>query len=209
MHRPIVLALLVLAPRLAPAQILSLPGYSSDAGTWIGAGASLLNATGLRDDSRGAYWNVASVTGYRVAIDKAYGGGATLGATLTWSNPNMLVTTGATGVCPTGCQASANFQHYQLTYRNGEAKRGINSVAELAAGGLRIADVRAGGVQVSPDRTLLTLEAGAGLALVTSGSLQFELVQEYHWIFSGGGFSGAATQWATRLGVRVGFGNRN
>ena len=209
MHRPIVLALLVLAPRLAPAQILSLPGYSSDAGTWIAAGASLLNATGIRDDSRGAYWNVQSVTGYRVAIDKAYGSGATLGATLTWSNPTMTITTGPTGTCPTGCQASANFQHYQLTYRSGETKRGTAPVAELAAGGLRIADVRANGTQVSPDRTLLTLEAGAGLALATSSRFQFEIVQEYHWIFAGGGFGGAATQWATRLGIRFGFGNRD
>lgn len=205
MRRPIVLALLVLAPRLAPAQILSLPGYSNEPTTWIAGGASFLNATSLRDDSRGAVWNVPSTTGYRVAIDKSYGSGATLGATITWSNPSMTINTGAVGTCPLGCQASANFQHYQLTYRSGETRRGINTVAELAAGGLRIVDVRSGGVQVAPDRTLLTLQAGGGVALATSNSFQFELVQEYHWIFSGGGFSGAATQWATRLGVRFGF----
>jgi hypothetical protein len=32
-------------------------------------------------------------------------------------------------------------------------------------------------------------------------------VQEYHAIFAGGGFSGAAGQWGTRLGVRFGFGS--
>ncbi len=209
MRRPIVLALLVLAPRLVAAQILSLPSNRTDAGNWIGAGASRLNFVSMRDDSRGAVWNVGEVIAYRVSIDKSYGSGATLGATITWSNPSMTINTNPTGVCPAGCAASANFQHYQLTYRSGETRGGTAPVAELAVGGLRVSDVRAGGTQVAPDRTLLTMGAGGGLAIATSSTFQFELVQEYTWIFAGGGFSGAATQWSTRLGVRVGFGNRD
>ena len=208
MHRPLAVALLMLAPRLAPAQILALPTSSSEPGNWIAGGVALLNATGMRDDSRNAYWNVPSVTGYRIAIDKSYGAGATIGAAVTWSNPTMTISSTAAGGCPTGCQASANFIHYQLTYRSGGYARGTWPVAEIAAGGLRVGDVRTGGTTASPDRTLLTMSAGAGIAFATSSHFQIELVQEYSSIFAGGGFTGAATQWNTRVGMRFGFGNR-
>jgi hypothetical protein len=208
-HRPIALVLMALLPRLLPAQILALPGYSSDPGNFIGAGVSFLNSTGLRDDSRNATWNVNSVMGYRVTIDKSYSPGVTLGATITWSNPAVAVNTTALGACPTTCQASASFQHYQLSYRSGASGRGTWPVAELALGGLRIADARSSGQSLAPDRTVFTTSGGFGIAFATSNTFQLEVVQEYTSIFAGGGFSGAGTQWSTRVGIRFGFGNRD
>ncbi|MBI3790352.1 MAG: hypothetical protein HY275_05690 [Gemmatimonadetes bacterium] len=209
MHRPIALLVLAFLPRLLPAQILSLPTYSTEPGNFIGGGVSFLNATSFRDDSRNAGWNVNSVMGYRVSIDKVMSSGVTLGATVTWSNPAMVVSTTALGACPTTCQASASFQHYQLAYRSGGSGRGTWPVAELAIGGLRLSDAHANGASIAPDRTVFTTSAGFGVAFATSNIFQFEVVQEYTSIFAGGGFSGAGTQWSTRVGIRYGFGNRD
>lgn len=207
MRRLLACLALALAPRLLPAQILTLPSNATEPQNFLGGGVAFLNAVGLRDDDRKAYWNVNSVTAYRVVIDRATGGGTSLGAAITWSTPDMVISTGTTGACPATCKATASFQHYQLTYRSAGTGRGAFNVAELSAGGLRVGDVRAGGTQVAPDRTMFTASAGFGFAFQAGSGFAAEIVQEYHAIFAGGGFSGAAGQWGTRLGVRFGFGS--
>ena len=203
-------ALLVLLPRLASAQILTLPSYTTDPGNWIAGGVTALQTTALRDDSRNAYWQVDGVTAYRVAIEKSGANGTTVGAAVTISNPSLLVNTTAVGLCPLGCRATASVMHYQLTYRTTSAARGSSPVAELAVGGMRLGDVRAStGTSLAPDRTVLTLSGGGGLAFALSSTFQIEIVQEYTSIFGGGGFSGATTQWGTRVGIRFGFGAKD
>lgn len=202
---------MALLPELASAQILSLPSNSPEPGNWLGAGVSVFQGAGLSDDSRGAFLNVSGVTGYRVAIEKGSGNGTSLGAAVSFSQPSITVSNiNASGPCATACAATAQFIHYQLVYRSGMPTAGTSGVAELAVGGLRIGDLRSStGTALAPDRTILSLSAAFGIAFAPSPRLQFEIVQEYAQLFSGGGFTGAATQWRTRVGLRIGVGSRD
>lgn len=210
-HRPLAVALVALLPGLASAQILSLPSNSPEPGNWLGAGVSVFQGMDLRDDSRSALLGVNGVTGYRVSIEKGSGNGTSLGAAVSFSQPSITVSNlTASGPCATACAATAQFIHYQLVYRSGTPTAGTSGVAELAIGGLRIGDLRSStGTALAPDRTILSLAAGFGFAFAPNPRLQFEIVQEYTQLFAGGGFTGAATQWRTRVGARIGVGSRD
>ena len=195
--------------RPAHGQILSLPSSNPEPDSWIAGSAVFTNAMGLRDDDRGSYWTVQGVSGYRVSIDKSLSPGTTVGVAVTFTNPAIAVRGGT--LCATGCNATGQFVSYALTYRTSQYTPGLSSVGELSAGVLRPGNLRerTTGGAIAPDRTIPFLALGGGVAFTTSKRWQVELVQEYSSIFAGGGLGGAATQWVTRLGLRIGFGSRD
>ena len=195
--------------RSADAQILSLPSNNPEPDSWIAGSVVFTNAMGLRDDDRGSYWTVGGVTGYRISIDKSLNPGTTIGVAVTFTNPAIAVSGGT--LCPAGCNATGQFVTYALTYRTSQFTPGLASVAELSGGVVRPGNLRerTTGATVAPDRTIPFLAIGGGIAFTTSSRWQIELMQEYSSTFAGGGLGGAATQWMTRLGLRIGFGSRD
>lgn len=208
-----VLASLALGVAPARAQIMSLPrAVGPEPEWWFSGSINFLAATGVPDDDRQQYWSFRPVTGYRLTVERSIGAGSTLGVAVLLASPGLTVrSTTAGSACATGCDASSQMQSLALAYRASGVGEGTHSVFQLDGGVARVTDIArvSDGLAVAPNsRTIPFASMGYGLAYAPSSRFQIEILQEYRFLFAGGGLRDASQQTITRIALRIGLGVR-
>lgn len=201
-------ALLAAVP--AGAQIIRLPRATEPA-AWASFGIGLLQAQTVVDGSTGSSWEFGSGLQWRASLEKSSGNGVSYGLTGTLAHMPLRYD-GATCLCDAHATVWQALGSVHVGGGNG-----FHQVIELYAGVVGYGNFREDGsdVRLPPDGTDLDLSFGVGYGFgyQASSHLQLILVQDYAASLHQrtnlpGNASALSQQYITRLGVRLGLGQR-
>ena len=204
---------LSLSAGVAPAQIIQDRGIrSADPRAWTSLSVGWMSQGSLCDSDSNACWNFGSAPQFRGTLDMAMGRGASLGVAATTAKVPLVYNGGiGTNGCAS-CDADANVSQYLATLHIGGGA-GFHQVIDASVGMTVFSNFRStsgsrlGGKAVSD----FGFSVGYGFGYATSDRIQIMIVQDYGLIIhkrQPGTTNNTAEQRTTRIGVRVGLGNK-
>lgn len=225
MHRALaaLIALAVAAP-CAAAQIIQVPRRSDIPVIYMSASAGLFRfQNAIADGETDSIWQFGSSLQYRGAIEMDVGNSGAAGlmvgyadAPLTYYQPNFLTSTVNSPECADRCDAHAQVWQVMGTFHMGGGI-GFHQILDISAGATIYRDFRMDDTGTSigpqaPDRDL-ALSIGYGFGWGFTPRLQLMLVQDAAFAMHqrdglSGGDDNTTQQFTTRLGVRLGVGNK-
>jgi hypothetical protein len=216
-----VLATALLAATPAPAQIIRAPSRgSSPPTTWVSFSIAAFSAGDVSDGRSSSTWDFGNSTSmqYRASIEKALQGNSTIGVVGTYVQAPLAYYGGlfSTSGC-NGCSAHADLYSVMATFHAGGGL-GFHQVIDASVG----AHVTSGIHRDSDDAQLdpqtsnsdFGFTVGYGFGYGLSPQLQIALVQDFGLAVHernglSAGENNSFRMQATRLGVRIGFGQRS
>ena len=204
---------LVLLAAAAPAraQIYHLPRATEPA-AWFSFGVGVLRAQTVADGSTSSTWEFGTGVQWRASLEKSSGNGMSYGLTGTLANMPLQYDGPTCG----SCDAHATMWQALASLHVGGGN-GFHQVIELYAGVVGYGNFRddAFGGRLPPMGTDLdpTFGVGYGFGYQTSSHFQINLVQDYDASLHQrtnlpGNASAMQQQYVTRLGIRLGLGQR-
>jgi len=149
MRRLLLLALAIVLPAAAGAQIISRGGMPfQEPSTFVSFGVGLLQPWGLADGATNSTWDFSDATQFAVALEKNFGGGASLGVRGTTARVPLRYTSVVGGDVISGTDADANVSQLlgSLHVTSGSQ---FHTVLELSAGATMYYNFRARGSDAS------------------------------------------------------------
>ncbi|MDB4906464.1 MAG: hypothetical protein JWO05_1248 [Gemmatimonadetes bacterium] len=198
------------------AQIIQPARRMFDPGIWVSFGVGLLNVQAIDDPATSSTWAFAAgSTQYRATLEKALGGGTSIGVTGGIARAGMTYAS-ASLACLNGCDADADVTQLFATFRAG-GTRGFHQVLELSAGTTLFSNFkqRSSGAKLAPTQAVndFSFAFGYGFGYALSQTTQVSVVQDIGTMLhrhSGSNASNNSTPRfsGTRIGVRFGLGER-
>ena len=212
------LSLLVLAAAPAQSQVRRRVPRTPEPSAWISGSIGLFNGNDVSDGETESVWDFgrASVPQYRLAVEKAIRGTASIGATGTYLHaPFTYLGPGGANSC-TRCGAHLDMISLGASFHVGGGL-GLHQVLEASAGAIQYRNLTR-----DEDKTPLEpldgnidpyFTFGYGFGYTLSPSMQVSVVQDFGLaIHERKGLtsedSNTLTQRTLRLNFRYGFGNR-
>jgi hypothetical protein len=200
---------------MAEAQIIdgSRP-ISREPAAWTSLSIGWLTQQDLCDQDSNACWNFGGAPQWRATLDYPVGRGASLGVAAT--RAKVPLTYEGSVLSPNscaGCDADANITQYFANFHMGGGESGVHQVIDINAGMTVFSNFRStsgtrlGGKAVSD----FSFAIGYGLGYGFSPRMQLMLVQDYGLIIhkrAAGSSQNTAQQSTTRVGLRVGLGEK-
>jgi hypothetical protein len=217
-HRPLAVAIaIVLAAPLADAQVLPVPRRSTTPVAWASLSAGLLQFDrNIVDGRTESVWNFGSALQYRGTIEMDVGNYGAVGLVAGLADAPLTYGSATAPECTNGCDAHAKIWTIMAGFHMGGGV-GFHQIIDLSAGTTIYRDFTVDGTGTSlppqsPDKDIsLTVGYGAGWGF--SNRMQLMLVQDAAYSVHqrdglSGGQNSSSTQYVTRLGLRIGLGNK-
>jgi hypothetical protein len=214
-HRPFAVAIaIVLAAPLADAQVLPVPRRSTTPAAWASLSAGLLQFDrNIVDGRTQSVWNFSTALQYRGTLEMDVGNFGAVGVVAGLADAPLIY---AGSQCPAGCDAHAKIWTIMAGFHMGGGA-GFHQIIDLSAGTTVYRDFTAddGGTSLEPESpdTDISLSVGYGFGWGFGNRMQLMLVQDAAYILHqreglSGGQDSNSTQYITRLGLRIGLGNK-
>ena len=207
---PVTLALLGVV-HVADAQIIQSVRRSTPL-AWTSLSLGWLQTQSMYDASSNAGWNFASAPQWRATLEVPSGTGASFGVSGSMARVPLIYS----GNCSllTNCDAHANIsQIFGLVHLGGTV--GFHQVIDIGAGATLFSNFREDGTgtRLGTGKTTsdFTFAIGYGFGYGFSPRTSMMVVQDYGLIIhrrQSGSTNNTAQQAVTRLGIRVGLGER-
>lgn len=221
MHRPLAVAIaIVLAAPLADAQVLPVPRRSTTPAAWASLSAGLLQFDrDVVDGRTESVWRFGSALQYRGTLEMDVGNSGALGLAVGLADAPLTYDSYATippAECGPACDAHVKIWTLLGTFHMGGGI-GFHQIIDLSAGAIVYRDFTMddGGTSLAPESpdTDISLSIGYGFGWGFSNRMQLMLVQDAAYVLHqrddlSGGQDSNSTQYITRLGLRIGLGNK-
>ena len=218
MHRllAVTIAFLLAAP-LASAQVIQVPRRSSIPAAWGSLSAGLLQFDRTILDGRTeSTWDFGSTIMYRGSLEMDVGNSGAVGVVIGLADAPLTYRSATALGCLSGCDAHAKIWSLNAGFHMGGGT-GFHQIIDLSAGALIYRDFTRddGDASLPPESpdTDVSLSIGYGFGWGFGPRMQLMLVQDASYSLHqrdglSGGQSSNSTQYITRLGLRVGLGNK-
>jgi hypothetical protein len=215
------LALLVpLAVAPLGAQIIRMP-KTRDPLVWTSLSIGYAQTQALVDGVSNSVWNFGSTAQYRASIEKGIANRSSIGvsgslARMPLAYQRYDVSKPGATACDNGCDAHATVYSLGVVFHSGGSV-GFHQVIDASAGATRYENFRLdqGNTPVEPlnGDTDFSFVIGYGFGYSPSDRLEYVLVQDYGLALHQktglkNSSNNSSAQYVTRIGVRLGLGNR-
>ena len=218
MHRSfaVILAIALVAP-LADAQVLPVPRRSTAPVMWGSLSAGMLQINNdIYDGRTQSIWRFSTALQYRGSVEMDVGNYGAVGFVAGLADAPLLYGAPAgNAACPGVCDAHAKIWTLMAGFHMGGGV-GFHQIIDLSAGTTIYRDFTAddGGAlpPEAPDKDI-SLSVGYGFGWGFSPRMQLMLVQDAAYVLHqreglSGGQNSSSQHYVTRVGLRVGLGNK-